>query len=98
MCRVSYEPGAVIPEHSHPETEQLMYVVDGDITLDVEGERSTLFAGDVAVVNKGRLHSLTTVNGCTFIEALAPVPRDHVPDPQRDLVLGPAGDAGHVER
>jgi hypothetical protein len=34
----------------------------------------------------------------TFIEALAPVPRDHVPNPERDLVLGAQGDALHVER
>jgi hypothetical protein len=33
-----------------------------------------------------------------FLEALAPVPRDHVPDAGRDLVLGVQGDALHVER
>ena len=98
MCRVQYEPGAVIPRHSHPESEQLMYVIDGDVTLMVGEDQATLEAGDVAVVNKGREHSLSTVQGCTFIEALAPVPRDHVPDPDRDLVLGAAGDDAHVER
>lgn len=98
MCRVSYEPGAVIPRHAHPESEQLMYVVDGDVTLTVEGEVSTLRANDVAVVNKGLEHSLTTEKGCTFIEALSPVPRDHVPDPSRDLVLGTDGDSRHVAR
>lgn len=98
MCRVNYEPGAVIPLHSHPESEQLMYVVSGDVTLVVEGEASTLRAGDVAVVNKGKEHTLTTEGGCQFIEALSPVPADHVPDPKRDLVLGALGDSQHVER
>jgi hypothetical protein len=39
-----------------------------------------------------------TRNGSQFIEALAPVPLDHVPDRDRDLVLGPNGGSGHVER
>ena len=98
MCRVSYAPGAVIPEHSHPDSEQLMYVLEGDVTLNVEGSAKTLRAGDVAVVNKGLNHDLSTVEGCVFIEALSPVPRDHVPVPSRDLVLGSGGDALHVER
>ena len=34
----------------------------------------------------------------TFMEALAPVPLDHVPDKQLDLVLGPDGGALHVEK
>ena len=37
-------------------------------------------------------------HGCAFIEALAPVPLDHVPVRERDLVLGPDGGSGHVER
>ena len=98
MCRVKYEPGAVIPEHNHPDTEQLIYVVDGDITVTVEGQTETLRAGDVAVVNRGLNHNLSTEEGCTFIEALSPVPRDHVPVPGRDLVLGSGGDALHVDR
>jgi hypothetical protein len=32
------------------------------------------------------------------MEALAPVPLDHVPDRGLDLVLGPDGGSGHVER
>ncbi len=32
------------------------------------------------------------------MEALAPVPLDHVPDRALDLVLGPDGGATHVEK
>ena len=34
----------------------------------------------------------------TFMEALAPVPLDHVPDTALDLVLGPDGGSQHVEK
>ena len=98
MCRVTYDPGAVIPEHNHPDSEQLMYVVEGDVTLTVAGQTRTLTAGDLAVVSRGLDHHLSTESGCTFIEALAPVPVDHVPVPKRDLVLGPEAGSLHVER
>ena len=98
MCRVTYLPGAVIPNHAHPVSEQLMYVMEGDVTLTVAGNTATLQPGDVAVINKGVAHDLSTEAGCVFMEALSPVPTDHVPDHRRDLVLGAAGTSLHVER
>jgi hypothetical protein len=52
----------------------------------------------VVVVNRGVNHRLYSEHGVTFMEALAPVPLDHVPDKDVDLVLGPDGGATHVER
>jgi quercetin dioxygenase-like cupin family protein len=98
MCRVVYEPGKRVPLHAHEHTEQVMLILDGEVAMTVEGEQRTLRAGDTAVVNRGLEHELYSEPGCTFIEALAPVPLDHVPDKDRDLVLGPDGGAGHVER
>jgi quercetin dioxygenase-like cupin family protein len=98
LCRVTYEPGKEVPRHRHEQTEQVMLILEGDVTLTVEGETRTLTAGDTAVINRGLEHALHSPGGCTFIEALAPVPLDHVPDRGRDLVLGPDGGSGHVER
>jgi hypothetical protein len=41
---------------------------------------------------------LRSRGGVTFVEALACVFHDLVPDPERDLVLGAQGDALHVDR
>jgi hypothetical protein len=49
-------------------------------------------------MNRGVEHELYSESGVTFFEALAPVPLDHVPDRERDLVLGPEGGSQHVER
>ena len=98
LCRVTYEPGFGVGLHSHEHTEQLMAVISGDVTLTVAGETRTLGPGDVAVINRGVEHEVGSQHGCTFFEALAPVPLDHVPDRERDLVLGPDGGATHVER
>lgn len=98
LCRVTYEPGTSVRRHSHEATEQVMWVVDGDLTMSVGGETRELAAGDTVVVSRGVEHELRSEGGVTFVEALAPVPRDHVPDAERDLVLGDLGGALHVER
>ncbi len=98
LCRVSYEPGKRIPLHSHEHTEQVMLILDGSVEMAIEGEWQTLRPGDVVVVNRGLQHELHSPGGVTFIETLAPVPLDHVPDRERDLVLGPDGGAAHVPK
>ena len=98
LCRVTYEPGKRVPLHRHEATEQVMVITDGSVDMTIEGEWRTLRAGDAVVVNRGLEHELYSESGVTFFEALAPVPLDHVPDRERDLVLGPDGGATHVER
>jgi quercetin dioxygenase-like cupin family protein len=98
LCRVSYDPGTAVRRHTHEHTEQVMVVVEGKMTMTVEDETATLGPGDVVVVNRGLEHELFSAEGCTFFEALAPVPLDHVGDRERDLVLGPDGGRLHVER
>jgi quercetin dioxygenase-like cupin family protein len=98
VCRVNYEPGFGVGTHAHEHTEQVMVVTEGELELTVESETRTLKPGDWAVINRGVEHSVRTENGAQFIEALSPVPLDHVPDRDRDLVLGPDGGSQHVER
>ena len=98
LCHVTYAPGTTVARHSHEHTEQVMWIVDGDLTMTIGDETKRLGAGDVVVVNRGVEHELHSEGGVTFVEALAPVPRDHVPDPERDLVLGEQGSSLHVER
>ena len=99
VCRVNYDPGFGVGLHSHEQTEQVMVVTEGELELTVAGQGTrTLGVGDWAVINSGVEHSVRTENGAQFIEALAPVPLDHVHDRERDLVLGPDGGSGHVEK
>lgn len=98
ICHVVYSAGKQVPLHVHEHTEQVMVITDGDCTVTVEGVAKTLGPGDVCVINRGLEHSVYSEHGCTFYEGLAPVPLDHIPDQQRDLVLGPDGGSTHVER
>ena len=97
LCRVRYEPGKRVPRHAHADTEQVMAIVEGSVTMTIGDRTQELGVGDVVVVNRGIEHELVSEEGVTFFEALAPVPLDHVPDKERDLVLGPDGGAQHVE-
>ncbi|MFN0154111.1 MAG: cupin domain-containing protein [Gaiella sp.] len=98
MCRVRYEPGKTVGLHSHEFTEQVMWLMEGTLEMTIAGETRQMMPGDTCVINKGIEHELHTETGCVFLEGLAPVPLDHVPDRERDLVLGELGGSLHVER
>ena len=98
LGKVVYAPGTTVKRHSHEATEQVMLVLDGSLTMTVGTDVRELGAGDTCVVNRGVEHELFSENGVTFIEALGPVPLDHIPDRERDLVLGDLNGSLHVER
>jgi len=98
LGRVRYEPGTTVARHSHEATEQAMLILEGSVTMTIGAETRELRPGDVCVVNRGVEHELHSADGVTFVEALGPVPLDHIGDPERDLVLGDLRGSLHVER
>ena len=98
LGRVRYEPGMSVERHFHPEAEQLMAITAGEVTVTIGDETRVMRTGDVAVINRGVEHELSTEEGVEFFEALAPLPLDHIPDRERDLVLGPDDGSQHVAR
>ena len=98
LGHVTYEPGTTVKRHSHEHTEQVMLILDGAVEMTIGEETRELRAGDACVVNRRVEHELHSPGGVTFIEALAPVPLDHIPDVDRDLVLGDLEGSLHVER
>ena len=98
LGHVTYAPGTTVARHSHEHTEQVMLILDGSVTMTIGADSRELGEGDVCVVNRGVEHELHSAGGVTFIEALGPVPLDHIPDRGRDLVLGDLGGSLHVEK
>ena len=47
LCHVKYEAGTRVARHSHPTAEQVMWIVEGDVTMTIADETKTLGAGDV---------------------------------------------------
>jgi quercetin dioxygenase-like cupin family protein len=72
MTRVEYRAGAAVDEHSHPQ-EQILYVLEGEIWFQVEGEEKLMKTGDVVVVPGGAKHSAHSDHDAVFIEAFSPI-------------------------
>lgn len=98
LGQVTYAPGTTVARHSHEHTEQLMLILEGSLTMTIGDETRQMQVGDVCAINRGVEHELHSAAGVTFVEALGPVPLDHIPDRERDLVLGDLEGALHVER
>jgi quercetin dioxygenase-like cupin family protein len=98
LGHVTYAPGTTVARHTHEHTEQLMLILEGSLTMTIGDETREMHVGDVCCVNRGVEHELHSPDGVTFIEALGPVPLDHIPDRERDLVLGDLAGSLHVER
>lgn len=72
----SFEPGAPLPEHSHPH-EQVTNVLNGVFELTVEGETTRLGPDSVAVIPCGAVHSGEAVTRCRIIDVFHPVREDY---------------------
>ena len=69
---VSFEPGAVAPRHVHEE-EQIVVVLEGEFTFDLDGDVRVMRKGDVAVVPSWVPHGAwTTDTHCLEVDVLAP--------------------------
>ncbi|GLZ42034.1 cupin domain-containing protein [Actinokineospora sp. NBRC 105648] len=73
------EPGERIAEHYHPYSEEFLYLVAGDLVVDLDGEPWPLRPGDALLVPPGTRHRLRNVGDtpvrCVFqLGPLAPRP------------------------
>jgi len=69
---VSFEPGTEAPRHVHEE-EQIVIVLDGEFTFDLDGDVRTMRRGDVAVVPSWVPHGAwTTDSHCLEIDVFTP--------------------------
>lgn len=104
------QPGEHVVEHFHPYSEEFLFVVSGDLVLEVEGENWAVGAGEGIYVPIGKRHRLRnagTVESLTVfhIGPLAPDPSlAHVdtevlgePEAQSDAAAEAAAGSGAGE-
>jgi quercetin dioxygenase-like cupin family protein len=69
---VSFEPGAEAPRHVHEE-EQIVIVLDGEFTFDLDGDVRVMRKGDVAVIPAWVPHGAwTTDSHCLEVDVFCP--------------------------
>jgi quercetin dioxygenase-like cupin family protein len=59
------EQGKVTPVHIHPVSDETFYILEGEILLDLEGERRKLTTGGVVVVPRGVPHAFMVTSSQT---------------------------------
>jgi quercetin dioxygenase-like cupin family protein len=76
--RYTLEPGAPVPEHSHP-NEEFGQVLRGSLELRWAGQTRVLTAGEAFLLPGGVPHAARALDGgCELLECYAP-PRDPLP-------------------
>ncbi len=74
---VELDPNAVLPEHSHPH-EQAGVMIQGTMTLTVEGETRSLEAGESYLIPGDVSHrAVAGPEGARVIDVFSPVREDY---------------------
>jgi quercetin dioxygenase-like cupin family protein len=69
---VSFEPNTEAPKHVHEE-EQIVIVLEGELTFDVDGDVRVMRKGDVAVIPSWVPHGGWSTDGtCLEVDVFAP--------------------------
>jgi quercetin dioxygenase-like cupin family protein len=71
------EKGAVLPQHQHPH-EQLVYLLSGELLLEINGEQFLMKQGDSVIVQSDATHKATANEKCCALDIFAPARTDYL--------------------
>ena len=74
IVHVILEEGAVVPAHRHPH-EQITYIVEGELSMDVEGRTYVLGAGNSLLFPGDVEHGATALKRTLVVDTFSP-PRE----------------------
>lgn len=74
VVQVTLEEGAVVPAHRHPH-EQITYVVEGKLSMEVEGRIYVLVSGDSLLFPADVEHGATALERTLVVDTFSP-PRE----------------------
>jgi quercetin dioxygenase-like cupin family protein len=59
--RLTLQPGAAVPAHSHPGSAEILYVISGQSEVKVDGNARTLQRGEAIAIPAGAQHAAKAV-------------------------------------
>jgi quercetin dioxygenase-like cupin family protein len=71
------EKGAVLPDHKHPH-EQIVYLLSGELLLEVSGENFTMLPGDSVAVPSNANHKAVAFKESIALDIFAPARTDYL--------------------
>lgn len=81
ICRFTFEPFLVTPEHTHPH-EQMTIVAKGKVKFTIEGEVKIVSPGDVLHFPPNNRHGATMLDEeVVLIDIFSPIREDFLPEP-----------------
>ncbi|EHY87686.1 cupin domain-containing protein [Saccharomonospora azurea] len=91
------QPGESIAEHYHPYSEEFLYVADGEVTVDLDGEPWHVGTGSALLVPPGTRHRLRNEGGepARVVFQLGPLaPRPELGHVDTESAASPQPDLG----
>jgi quercetin dioxygenase-like cupin family protein len=73
---LEFAPGARVPVHDHPH-EQLGYVIEGELALEIDGVEHELRPGDAYRIAGGTPHAAWSTGPCVVLDVFQPVREDY---------------------
>jgi quercetin dioxygenase-like cupin family protein len=70
------DEGAEVPEHAHPH-EQVVNMLEGELSLTVAGTEHVLHAGDVVAIPGGVRHAAKALLPSRVLDVFSPVREDY---------------------
>jgi quercetin dioxygenase-like cupin family protein len=70
------DSGAEVPEHDHPH-EQVVNVLEGRLSLTVDGVERDLGPGEVVTIPGGVRHAARGLTACRVLDVFSPVREDY---------------------
>ena len=84
MAVIDLEADRDVPEHRH-DNEQLGFVIQGEITMTIDGDARTLGPGETYAIRSNVPHSARTGrDGATVVDVFAPIREDWERVPRLD--------------
>ena len=78
---VGWEPGQISPIHSHPDADEIYYVIEGEGLFNDGRREAKLHAGDTVVFPAGEVHQVTAVTRMVLYRVQAGADRHAAPVP-----------------
>ena len=68
---VDFGPGAAAPWHMHPGAQELLHVIEGNLTVEIEGRGPTLLkTGEAGIIAADLVHLARNENSSVSVKAL----------------------------
>ena len=72
LAEASLPPGSATERHYHKQSEEFYFVLEGEGTMEIDGETKPVAVGDAILIPPGAWHQIKASSGLRFLCCCAP--------------------------